>query len=312
MRTAILALLAILVLAPRAQAQAPGDRGRTRFPRREKHYDFGPDSVPRKDVPRGRVYEFVWNDSKVFPGTIRKCAAYVPQQYDGSKPAALMVFQDGVRHYLMMEQDFRVPIVFDNLIAAGDMPVTIGVFVDPGYTRTELPREREERSSAENRSIEYDSLGPKYAEFLLTEILPHVEKQYNVELTHDPAGRAICGMSSGGICAFTVAWERPDQFGKVVSHVGSFTNIRGGHAYPALIRAAEPKPIRVFLQDGDNDNRNRRPEMNWVVANHNMAAALEEMDYDYKYVLGEGGHSGNHGGAIFPDTMRWLWRDSPK
>jgi enterochelin esterase family protein len=119
-------------------------------------------------------------------------------------------------------------------------------------------------------------------------------------------------MSSGGICAWTVAWERPDQFRKVVSHVGSFTNIRGGHKYPELIRSTEWKPIRVFLQDGHNDNRSRRAERNWVIANHNMAAALEEMDYDYKYVYGEGGHNGNHGGAIFPDTMRWLWRDYPQ
>jgi len=147
---------------------------------------------------------------------------------------------------------------------------------------------------------------------LLTEILPFVKKEYNLKITDDPDSRAICGMSSGGICAFTVAWERPDQFHKVVSHVGSFTNIRGGHRYPDIIRASDPKPIRVFLQDGASDNRNRNPERNWVIANHNMAAALEEKDYDYKYVYGEGAHNGNHGGTIFPDTLRWLWRDYPK
>jgi enterochelin esterase family protein len=144
----------------------------------------------------------------------------------------------------------------------------------------------------------------------VTEILPEVRKRYNI--TDDPEGHAICGISSGGICAWTVAWESPDQFRKVVSHVGSFTNIRGGNKYPDIIRSVDPKPIRVFLQDGASDNRSRRQGWNWVIGNFNMAAALEEKDYDYKYVFGEGAHNGNHGGTILPDTLRWLWRDYPK
>ena len=312
MRSLILGVLMLSSSVALAQEPARSDRGKTRFPRQEKRYEYGPDSERHEGVPRGRIEEFVWNTSTVFPGTIRRCAVYIPAQYDGSKPAALMVFQDGVRHYLPDDQAFRVPIVFDNLIHAGDMPVTIGVFIEPGHKRTELPPGREPSTTAENRSFEYDSLGTTYSEFLLNEILPHVEKTYDVKLSTDPDQRAICGMSSGGICAWTVAWERPDQFHKVVTHVGSFTNIRGGNKYPDMIRGAEPKPIRVFLQDGDSDNRNRRPDMNWVIANHNMATALEEMDYDYKYVLGESGHSGNYGGSIFPDTMRWLWRESSK
>ena len=292
-----------------AQSKPATTQSKTRFPRPEVRYPYGPDSQRREGVQRGKVVEFTFRESKVFPGTIRRCAVYVPAQYDGSKPAALMVFQDGVRHYLTDDQDFRVPIVFDNLIHAKEMPVTIGVFIDPGYKRAELPTSREARATAENRSFEYDTLSRDYSDFVLNEILPHVKKEYNLNITDDPEGRAICGMSSGGICAWTVAWERPDQFRKVVSHVGSFTNIRGGHKYPELIRAAEVKPIRVFLQDGASDNRNRNPERNWVVANHNMAAALEEKDYDYKYVYGEGAHNGNHGGTVFPDTMRWLWRD---
>jgi len=299
-----------------AATPAPADAAdRARFPshpRPDVRYEYGPDSNRREDVPRGKVFEFVWNNSKAYPGTIRRCAVYVPAQYDSARPAALMVFQDGVRHYLTDDEDFHVPIVFDNLIHSKDMPVTVGVFIDPGYKRAELPPAREARSTAENRSFEYDSLTPLYAEFLRTEILPHLRQEYNLNITDDPAGRAICGMSSGGICAWTVAWHRPDQFGKVVSHVGSFTNIRGGHQYPDLIRAADPKPIRVFLQDGSSDNRNHDPDRNWVIANYRMAAALEEKDYDYKYVLGEGAHNGNHGGSIFPDTMRWLWRDYPK
>jgi enterochelin esterase family protein len=286
--------------------------GGSRFPRTPVKYEYGPDSERHEGVPRGKLTEFDWKESTVFPGTIRHCAIYVPAQYDGSKPAALIVFQDGTG-YWKEDRDFRVPIVFDNLINAKEMPVTIGVFVDPGYKRKEFPTTR---ASAENRSFEYDTLSGDYARFLLTEILPYVHQQFGVNITDDPEGRAICGMSSGGICAFTVAWQRPDQFRKVVSHVGSFTNIRGGNAYPQLIRDAEAKPIRVFLQDGAADNRNdaryRRPGWNWVAANHLMAAALEEKDYDYKYVYGEGAHSGNHGGTIFPDTMRWLWRDYPK
>jgi enterochelin esterase family protein len=153
-------------------------------------------------------------------------------------------------------------------------------------------------------------LSTAYSEFLLTEILPEVRKQYNI--TDDPAGHAICGISSGGICAFTVAWERPDQFRKVVSHVGSFTNIRGGNKYPEIILGSDPRPIRVFVQDGAQDNRGRKPGWNWVVGNLRLVAALEEKNYDYKYVFGEGAHNGNHGGVIFPDTLRWLWRDYPK
>ena len=289
-------------------------RAQSRFPRPDVKYQHGPDSQRKEGVPRGKVTDYDWKESKVFPGTIRHWSIYVPAQYEPAKPAALMVFQDG-HTYLKEDGDFRVPIVFDNLIAAKEMPVTIGVFIDPGFKRAELPPgERGWRPEPENRSFEYDTLSPAYSEFLLTEILPEVRKHYNI--TDDPEGHAICGISSGGICAFTVAWERPDQFRKVVSHVGSFTNIRGGNKYPDIIRAADWKPIRVFLQDGANDlrsePRNRRPDWNWVIANHNLAAALEEKDYDYKYVFGEGGHNGNHGGTIFPDTMRWLWRDYPK
>lgn len=275
----------------------------------EVRYTHGTDSDRKEGVPRGKVTDYVWSDSKVFPGTIRHYSIYVPAQYDSARPAALMVFQDG-HTYLKEDGDFRTPVVFDNLIQAKEMPVTIGVFIDPGFKRTNMPPERGWRPEPENRSFEYDTLSPAYSEFLLTEILPEVRKQYNI--TDDPAGHAICGISSGGICAFTVAWERPDQFGKVVSHVGSFTNIRGGNKYPDLILGSEPKPIRVFVQDGAQDNRGRKPGWNWVVGNLRLVAALEEKNYDYKYVFGEGAHNGNHGGVIFPDTLRWLWRDYPK
>jgi enterochelin esterase family protein len=199
---------------------------------------------------------------------------------------------------------YRVPAVFDNLIAKKEMPVTIGVFINPGT----FPPAQEGRPGRSNRSVEYDSLGDAYARFLLEEIIPEVQKSY--KLTDDPAGWAICGNSSCGICSFTVAWERPDKFRKVVSHIGSFTNIRGGHVYPALIRKTANKPIRVFLQDGSSDLDNQAG--NWPLANQEMAAALKFKAYDYKFEFGDGAHTGKHGGSIFPDTMRWVWRDHAK
>ncbi|MEX0938416.1 MAG: alpha/beta hydrolase-fold protein [Pirellulales bacterium] len=273
-------------------------------PQEEVRYPFGPDSERQDGMPKGTVTTHEWKDSKVFPGTIRRYYVYVPDQYDAEQPAALMVFQDG-HAYISETGDFRVPIVFDNLIHKKEMPVTIGVFIDPGHRRDELPEEPGWRPTPANRSVEYDTLSDAYANFLLTEILPEVSKEYNI--TDDPDGRAICGISSGGICAFTVAWERPDQFRKVLSHVGSFVNIRGGHVYPALIRKDRKKPIRVFLQDGSNDLDNQHG--NWPLGNQQMNAALAFRDYDLKFVYGDGAHNGNHGGAILPDSLRWLWRD---
>lgn len=289
-----------------AAENAGRDERLARFKSEGVRYALSSDSLRKEGVPRGKVTEHAWKDSRVFPGTIRRYYVYVPAQYDGSQPAALMVFQDG-HTYLREDGDFRVPAVFDNLIHSGEMPVTIGVFVDPGFKRDELPPQPGWRPEPENRSFEYDSLGPAYSQFLLEELLPVVRQQYKI--TDDPEGHAICGISSGGICAFTVAWERPDQFRKVLSHVGSFTNIRGGHQYPQIIRTTPHKPLRIFLQDGSQDNRNTRDHWSWVEANFHMAAALEERVYDYKFVFGEGGHNGNHGGAILPDSLRWLWRD---
>lgn len=264
-------------------------------------YALGPDSMTQEGVPQGEVTKHQW-ESKIFPGTVRDYWIYVPKQYDAAKPACVMIFQDG-GNYQNAKGDFRVPIVFDNLIHKQEMPITIGIFINPG----KVPPAEPGQNGRDNRSFEYDSLGDQYARFLLEEILPEVGKSYN--LVKEANGRAIGGISSGGICAWTAAWERPDAFGKVLSHVGSFTNIRGGHVYPALIRKTEKKAIRVFLQDGSRDLDNLHGS--WPLANQEMAAALKFAGYDYKFEFGTEGHNGKHGGAILPESLKWLWRDYP-
>jgi enterochelin esterase family protein len=265
-------------------------------------YVLGPDSIPQDGVPRGEVIKMPpWTNSAVFPGTHRDWWIYVPKQYDPARPACVMVFQDGGGYVNNgTNGQWRVPTVFDNLIAKKEMPVTIGIFINPG----EVPPAEPGQKARSNRSFEYDSLGDQYARFLLGEILPAVEKKYN--LTKDPEGRAIAGISSGAICAWTVAWERPGEFHKVLSAVGSFTNIRGGNVYPSLIRKIEKKPIRIFLQDGSGDLDNLHG--NWPLANQEMAAALKFMNYEYKFEFGTEGHNAKQGGAILPDSLRWLWR----
>ena len=283
---------------------APAAENATKEPDWNAQYKPGPDSMPQAGVPRGEIIKMPpFTNSTVYPGTVRDWWMYVPKQYDAAKAACLMVFQDG-GGYVSTNGQYRVPVVFDNLIAKNEMPVTIGVFINPGNVPSSQPGAK----ARSNRSFEYDSLGDLYAKFLIQEILPVVTEKYNI--TKDPDGRAIGGASSGGICAFTVAWERPDEFRKVLSHIGSFTNIRGGHNYPALIRKTERKPLRVFLQDGSHDLDNLFG--NWPLANQQMAAALKFAGYDYKFVLGEGTHSGKQGGAILPDSLRWLWRDYQK
>jgi enterochelin esterase-like enzyme len=267
-----------------------------------EEYVHGPDSMPNDRVPHGTVTQHEWLTSKVFPDTQRRYSVYVPAQYDGSKPAALMVFQDG-HAFEGPGGDFRVPVVFDNLIAKGDMPITIAVMIDPGH-KGELPEKRGWKPAPSNRSFEYDSVSGDYAEFLMTEILPEVSKTYSI--TTNPELRAVCGNSSGGICSFSVAWYRPDAFRKVLSHIGSFVDLRGGHNYPPMIRKTEKKPLRVLLQDGENDLDNQFG--NWPLANQQMAKALAFKGYDYKFVYGTEAHNGIHGGAIFPESLRWLWQ----
>ena len=261
-----------------------------------------PDSVAKDDVPHGNLESMPPWESKIFDNTIRNWAVYVPAQVKADQPAALMVFQDG-HSYSEIKGRFRVPIVFDNLIARGDMPPTIAVFIDPGHEKTRDKPESPWKNS--NRSLEYDSLGDRYARFIIEEIIPELEKKYRI--SKDPEMRAICGASSGGICSFTVAWERPDAFRKVLSSIGSFVNLRGGNIYPSLIRKTEPKPIRVYLADtsGDLDN----PFGHWPLANQMMATSLKYMGYDLRFDWAEGfGHNADHAGAVFPEALKWLWR----
>jgi len=266
-------------------------------------YSLGPDSQPHPGVPKGKLAKHTWSTSRVFPGTTRDYWVYVPAQYDGSKPACLMVFQDGTG-FANENGAWRVPIVFDNLIQQGAMPVTIGIFIDPGV----LPAAAPGLQSRFNRSYEYDGLGDRYARFLVDEILPEVAKEY--KLSSDPNDRAIAGSSSGGIAAFTAAWERPDAFHRVLSFIGSFTNLRGGDMYINLIRKMEPKPLRIYLQDGAKDLN--LYSGSWVNANSAMAMSLEYAGYDYNFVAGTEGHNSRHGAAILPDALRWLWRDYPQ
>ena len=269
----------------------------------DDRYVLGPDSLPQSGVPEGKVSEFVLADSKTYPGYTHKWWLYVPSQYDGSKPIALMVFQDGaLLRFVQRDGEWRVPVVLDNLIAKKELPVMAAVFIDPGQPI------RPTGGPDAQRSYEYDTVGDRYAMFLITEILPEVQKR--VRITDNPDGRGIAGRSSGGICAFTVAWQRPDQFRKVFSANGSFVNIRGGGAYPDIIRQSAPKPLRVFLQDGVNDELGGPFKgLNWPEGNRAMSAALAMKGYDYQLVMGEGTHSGRHGAALLPDALRWLWRD---
>jgi sugar lactone lactonase YvrE/enterochelin esterase-like enzyme len=267
-------------------------------------YPPHPDATVRPGVPQGELLQRTFAGSRIFPGTSRQVTVYVPRQYDPARPACLYVNQDRTQ--------WNAPVVFDNLIARGELPVIIGVFVAPGVVQATQPAAALERF---NRSVEYDGLGDAYARFLLEELLPFVETQVTadgrpVRLSRSGADRAIGGSSSGAIAAWTAAWERPDAFTRVFSAVGTYVGLRGGDRYPTLVRKYEPKPIRVFLQGGSNDNNIYAGD--WWMANQTLQRALEFSGYDVRHVWGEGGHNGKHATALFPDAMRWLWRDWPR
>ena len=257
----------------------------------------GPDSQVQPGVPVGDVIKGEFAASKVYPGTWREYWVYIPKQLDRAKPAPVMVFQDGLQ--------YAAPVVFDNLIHQKAIPPMVGVFVMHGRVRAPTA----DALDRMNRSFEYDAVSGDYAKFLLDEMLPHVASAHGVTLSTDPNDRGIAGNSSGAIAAFTAAWQRPDAFRRVFSAIGTYVGLRGGHEYPVLIRKTAPKPIRVFLQDGQNDLNNYTGS--WWIANQDMLSALQYAGYDVKHAWGEGEHNSRHASAIFPEVLRWLWRDWP-
>jgi enterochelin esterase family protein len=297
-----------LAICLAAAAGAGAQTRAARDPQVPARYALGPDSLPQKDVPKGKLEGPTLFKSQVIKDTVRKYWVHVPAQYTGDKPACVLVFQDGARA-INPTGVLRVPQVLDNLIAKRQIPVTIGIFVTPGQRGDTFP-DSIGTGNPNNRDREYDVLTDAYARMVIDEILPEVGQKY--KLAKEPENRAIGGSSSGGICAFTVAWVRPAEFRNVVSMIGSFTDIHGGHVYPDLVRKAEKKPLRVFLQDGELDNRSpQNPSRDWYLQNQKMIAALKEKGYDYAAVVGKGAHSDDHGGAILPYMLRWVWRDHP-
>lgn len=327
MRSFAVGFWALLVCAVTLQAAETNSATSSRQP---GDYKLGPDSLPQPGVPKGKLEGPFLFKSHIITNTVRRYWVYVPAQYTPDKPANVLVFQDGQRA-TNPEGALRVPQVLENLIHRGDIPVTIGIFITPGQRGEEYPDDLAMRNP-NNRAAEYDSLSDNYARFICEEILPEVGKKYN--LTKDPERRAIGGTSSGAICAFTVAWQRPDEFRNVISMIGSYTSIGyrpardaqpmipGGDLYPTLIRKNPIKPIKIFLQDGSNDLNNDHG--NWFLANQQMLSALEWANanadrqnrpgprYQVKHEWGDGNHSDNHGGALLPDILRWLWGKTPQ
>ena len=267
-------------------------------------FPLGPDSLPQPGVPQGRLEKFTWATSRVFPGTVRDCWIYVPAQYDAAKPACVFVVQNGEAHW-QPERRWRIPTILDNLIHQRAVPVMIGIFLNPGVIPSSVPG----GAPWVNRSFEYDSLGDRYARFLTEEILPEVGRRYS--LAQDGNSRAIMGGSSGAMGAFNAAWERPEVFSRVLSIVGSYTPMRGGDTLASLIRITEPKPLRVFLESGARDFKMFCGD--WYTANLALCASLEYAGYEVNHAWAEqAGHDDFHGSMIFPDALRWLWKDYPQ
>jgi enterochelin esterase-like enzyme len=284
-------------------------------PSPDSHYRLGPDSLAQEGVPRGEIHGPFALPSEAYPGTQHTYWVYVPAQYDPAVPASLMVFNDG-QAYKNMDGDLRAPNVLDNLIHRREIPVMIAVFINPGRTPEQPePTPQNWGDKTTNRPTEYNSLDDQYARVIVDELMPVLYKEHNI--SKDPERHGIGGASSGAIAAFTVAWERPDHFRKVLSMIGSFTNIRGGHAYADIVRTSPKKPLRIYLQDGRNDNRGvgrggtYDETRDWFLQNVRLMQALTEKGYDLNYQWGLGGHNQKHAGAVFPDMMRWLWRDHP-
>lgn len=285
-------------------------------PNPDSQYRLGPDSMPQEGVPKGEIRGPYHLPSQVYPGTQHTYWVYVPAQYDPSVSTALMIYQDG-QAFKDENGDIRAQNVMDNLVYRHEIPVMLAVFINPGRTpeQVEPAPGRGWGDGTTNRVTEYNTLDDRYARVITEELMPVLYREYNI--SKDPEQHGIGGSSSGAIAAFTVAWERPNDFRKVLSNVGSFVDIRGGYVYPERVLASEKKPIRVFLCDGRNDHRGFGPEgvynekRDWFFQNVRLMKALTEKGYDVNYTWGMNLHGQKFGGAIMPDMMRWLWRDGP-
>jgi enterochelin esterase-like enzyme len=309
--TTLVMTMAMAGTAAIAFAQTPA----AQVPNPNSQYRLGPDSMPQEGVPKGEIRGPYTLPSKVYEGTQHTYWVYVPAQYDASVPASLMIFQDG-QAMKAEDGDVHAQNVMDNLIYRREIPVMIGVFINPGRTPEQPePTLKEWGDRTTNRPTEYNTPDDKYARVIVDELMPVLYKEYNI--SKDPEQHGIGGASSGAIAAFMVAWERPDDFRKVLSVVGSFVNIRGGHVYADRVLKSEKKPIRVFLCDGRNDNRGAGrggaydETRDWFLQNVRLMKALTQKGYDVNYSWGMNLHGQKMGGAIMPEMMRWLWRDGP-
>jgi enterochelin esterase-like enzyme len=306
-------LLASALSGIAASAQTPAAPAAAVNP--DAHYHLGPDSLEEDGVPKGEIRGPFTLPSQAYPGTQHTYWVYVPAQYNPAAPAGLMVFNDG-QAFMAPRGDLRAQNVLDNLIYRREIPVMIGVFINPGRTPEQpepTPQEWGDRTT--NRPAEYNTPDDKYARIITEELMPALYKDYNI--SKDPEMHGIGGSSSGAIAAFEVAWERPNDFRKVLSNVGSFVDLRGGYVYPERVLASEKKPIRVFLCDGRNDNRGigrggaYNEKRDWFFQNVRLMKALTQKGYDVNYAWGMNLHGQKYGGAILPEMMRWLWRDGP-
>src|SRR5580704_448296 len=292
----------------------------------ESEFTNGPDFMPapetvvRTNVPHGQLYEFTMDshESRLYPGIAktqpgivpyqRKVCVYVPQQYMAGTPAALIVAQDGMGYTGLL------PVVLDNMIADHRLPAMVAVMINSGGGDAQ----------GSERGLEYDTISGKYAEFIETEVLPRIEKDYGVTFTKDPEGRATMGCSSGAAAAFTMAWFHPEWYRRVISYSGTFVNQQwpfdpanpGGawDYHQTLIPGSATKPIRIWMQVGDRDLLNpnimRDGMHDWVMANHAMAAALKRKHYQYQYTFAlDAGHCDQRvREQTLPEALEWVWR----
>jgi enterochelin esterase-like enzyme len=303
-RHSTIAAVLILVIAASfgvasAQRRTPSE------PNYDAFYELGPDSLVRRGVPKGKVAGPFTLPSAAFPGVDHDYWVYVPAQYDGKTEVSLMVFNDGAT-YMQADGYYRAVNVLDNLIYRRELPLMIAAFIDPGTFRAD---------GKSNRQPEYDPVTDRYSHVIVDELLPKLYADYRI--SHEPDRHGIAGWSSGAIAAFTVAWERPDQFRKVLSGIGTYVDLSGGYVYPEKVMSSDRKPLRVFMIDGRNDNRGTNADgtydskRDWFYQNVRLKDALVAKGYDVNYAWGMGVHSHDMGGAMLPEMMRWLWRDHP-